>query len=280
MTVATKVTVRQSLLGSADKCLRSFQYSLERPEGFQEGGSIQRSLGTGYHNGGMEPFYKALMLGHPVPTIDDSVALALTEMHDDIAKADPENFKWSKEITDVDAADLKLASMVRTYFEEEHYWPEDFKVLGVEHTFDFPYMVYGQPVHGTMDLVLEDPLGYIVIVDHKTCGRMWDSTKHKPRKQNQPAFYTRVAKLIWPDRPGYRFVYDIMSYAGKFERRISDPTEAHEQAVWDKAEQLVALYKMMRGSGLDLPVNPSSTLCSPAFCDFWPVCPQGEALDN
>jgi hypothetical protein len=278
--------VRQSLLGSVDKCLRSAQFSIETPP-MVPSGSIQRSLGTGYH-AAMERFYKFRMETEYTEPFNWEIATAvfvetaLTCMHDDIdsvARAGG-SFKWSKEITDVDMADTKLAHMVRSYFEGDHYWPAEFEVVGVEHSFTFADEIMGMPMHGTMDLVLRDPSGYIVIVDHKTCARMWDQSKHKPRKQNQPGFYVHAARKLWPDAAGYRFVYDICSYKGDFERRISDPSPAHEHAVMEKAEQFIVLYKGLRANGMDLPVNPSSNLCSPSFCDYWSICPQGAALDS
>lgn len=279
MTTETVVYVRQSGLGSADKCLRSFQYGLEAPEGLLPGGSVQRAMGTGYH-AALEMYYQHVTWGPA--SLDDLVACALNTFHGEVAKIDPSMFKWSKEVADVDMADLKLASMVRAYFEDVHQWTDPFSVLEVETTFGYgsEIEIRGIPVRGAMDLVLEDPSGWITIVDHKTAGKKWDQNKHKARKQNQPAFYVGVAELLWPGRPGYRFVYDIMTYGGVFERRISEVTPGHIDAVFEKAQQILTLYKGMRSGGMDLPVNPSSNLCSPVYCDFWSACPQGAALDT
>lgn len=290
----TQVHIRQSGLGNADKCLRSFQLSLEKPEGFREGGSVQRAMGTGYH-AAQEMHYQHSKIGQTC-SLDDLVAVALNTFHDEVAKIDPAMFKWSKEVADQDMGDLKLTKMVSSYFEGGHRWDIEhtvelttgelmivppYTVLAVEATFgyDADLEIRGVPVRGAMDLVLEDASGWITIVDHKTAGKKWDQGKHRARKQNQPPFYIGVAEVLWPGRPGYRFVYDIMTYKGEFERRPSDVRPEHVTAVFEKAQQVLTLYKGMRAGGMDLPVNPSSNLCSPVYCDFWTICSQGAALD-
>jgi hypothetical protein len=136
------------------------------------------------------------------------------------------------------------------------------------------------------DLVLQDPNAWIIAVDHKTAGRRWPDGKHSPRKNVQSPFYTGLLQEIYPDAPGVRFVFDVMTYPNKkgectFERRISDPEPRHIEAVRKQAQTFVTLYEKVHvENGLDLPGNPTSTLCSPAYCDFWEVCPFGAALDT
>jgi hypothetical protein len=84
---------------------------------------------------------------------------------------------------------------------------------------------------------------------------------------------------LYPDAPYHRMTFSVMTYAGKFERRISDATDAHITAILDKSMQLATLVEGMRKAGMDLPANPASNLCSEKYCDHWTYCPHGSSLD-
>lgn len=267
--------IRQSLLGSFDACPRRFQYSLESPPDVYHSG-IVRAVGTAYH-AGLEYYYMTTLVGRADhPSLAEVQDMARSTLLDEIERAG-ENFIWDDKFPLVDDADECIGSMLMHYFEDGHAWPSDWEVLGVEEKFTLPYFNY--ELAGTIDLVLRDPNGWICGVDHKTAGRRWDQYKHHPRKNNQAPFYVGALAELYPDAPGHRFVFDVMTYKGEFERRISDPTPAHVEAVKAKALQVAALYEGLRAAGMDLPVNPSSTLCSKRYCDWWSVCSSGAILD-
>lgn len=272
--------IRQSLLGSFDACPRRLQYELEAPKDQYRSG-IVRAVGTAYH-AGLEYYYRSVMRGDSFSWHEFRVQFcqdtAVNALEDEIARAG-DAFIWDDKFKDFDAAAETVRSMLAAYFEGGHAWPAEWAVLGVEETFEFPFH-NGHTRSGTIDLVLQDPNGWIYDVDHKTAGRKWDQGKHKPRKNNQAPFYTAALQQMYPEAPGWRFVFDVMTYKGEFERRISDPQPGHIQAVLDKSIQVISLYEGMRANGLDLPVNPSSNLCSPRYCDFWDICPSGSALDG
>lgn len=270
--------IRQSMLGQFDACPRRVQYDLESPDVYHSG--IIRAIGTAYH-AGMEFFYLTRQMfqrnerGQDA-LLQDCQAMAMSSLHEEIIRAG-DAFIWDDKYPDMDSASKVVEFMLTTYITGGHAWPSDWTVLGVEHRFE---LQFGQHVRtGTMDLVLQDPNGWIYGVDHKTAGRMWDQYKHLPRKNSQSSFYVAALRELYPDAPGHRFCFDIMTYAGKFERRISDPTPAHCQAVLDKALQVATLVEGMQSAGIDLPANPASTLCSPKFCDYWLTCPHGAVLD-
>ncbi len=247
------------------------QYSIE-DDTYHSG--IVRAVGTAYH-AGLEELYLKRMKGKPV----DPGALALVayqSLNDEIDKAG-DAFVWDEKFPMLADAWETVEFMLTEYYKEGHAWPSSWKVLGVELAFEIPWGVHVRT--GMIDLVLEDPNGWIYGVDHKTAGRMWDQYKHLPRKNNQASFYVAALRELYPDAPGHRFVFDIMTYKGKFERRVSDPTPAHVQAVLDKALQVATLYDGMKAAGVDLPANPSSNLCSKRYCDYFSICPHGEVLD-
>jgi hypothetical protein len=167
--------------------------------------------------------------------------------------------------------------MLRTYVNGGFEWPSTYQVYGVEVGFNFDWKD-GHTRSGTMDLVLVDPFGAIIGVDHKTAGRMWPSGKEHPRKNNQASWYVGALKEMFPDASAYRFCFDVMTYAGKFDRRLVEPSDDHIKAIEDKATQVALIFSWARAAGLDLPANPGSNLCSDKYCDFWQMCPHGETL--
>lgn len=277
--------VRQSTF--TKDCLRSMQYYLEAPAVYH--GGSKRAIGTGYH-AGLEYLYGHRMEHGHDASVGNEVRWAATEaFHNEVERAG-ENFNWDKDFPDAESCLTVMDSMLVAYLTgtledgSPIRWPLDWKVLGVEMDVSLPF--YGEHTKGgSMDLVLEDPNGYIIGVDHKTAGKMWDRYKHTPRKNLQASWYTGALMEMFPDAPGHRFVFDIITYAGKFERRIADATPAHVKAAEDKAIQVVSLYEGMRANGMDLPANPASTLCSARYCDFFgtkenPICPHGAVLDS
>lgn len=286
--------VRQS---TVKDCLRSMQFSIEAK--VFHGGSV-RATGTGYH-AGLELLYDARLrrqiannsvasFEYPdLPTLQECIdygikvfdeTASLTPSHATEREREPGRFKWNKAIPDVETAHETIARMLTSYFEHpEAIYPDDWKVLGVEVPFELPF-AYGDTRNGSMDLALLAPDGGVVLDDQKTTGKGWNQGKESPRKTHQAPWYVSAAKQLWPDAPYYRFVFSIMTYKGKFERRISDPEPRHEAAADQLLFDYVSLYKVAKANGLDLPANPSSNLCSPEYCDWWDICPFGHALDS
>jgi len=291
---------RQSLLGEADKCLKSLQYSIQGPPDGIKGSGISRELGTGYH-AGLELFYDDVKEGTVKVPSDIRwrlyLAKAKQDMEESIARVPQEHFIWSEKIPDLNRAIEILEVMLHSYFDNANYWPvlgdtpeeERWIVLDTEFTFSYQDQSLNSRVTGeigeragTADLVLvsADTMT-LVVCDHKTAGRAWDRNKHHPRKSNQAPWYIAAMKWMCEDKTPfdhYRFCFDIMTYTGKFERRISDPDERHIEAIGQKA---VALRKVLDiiDQGFDLPANPASTLCSPLYCDHWRYCPHGKAAE-
>jgi len=294
------VKFRQSLLGEADKCLRSLQYSIQGPPDGIKGSGISRELGTGYH-AGLELFYADVKDGKVrLPSNIDWTKYfdhAVDEMELSISEVPEEHFIWSEKIPDKDRAFEILEVMLHAYFDPDSpkYWPvmpitssdtsPRWSVIGTEVSFiwadrSLNSLVTGEMGErgGTLDLLLRAPDGGLVAVDHKTAGRAWDRNKHHPRKNNQAPWYVAWLKHEYPDAPYHRFCFDIMTYTGKFERRISDPDERHIEAIGQKAVALRRVLDII-DQGFDLPTNPASTLCSPLYCDHWRYCSSGAAAE-
>ena len=271
-------------MGEADKCLRSLQYSLEHP--VYHGGSV-RAVGTAYH-AGLEHLYDHRIAGTTV-TLDEIVRHAQQRFTDSVEMVPSHEsehtktageFRWDDKVPDHDTGLVLVASMLRAYdANPEAEWPSDWEVLETEMGFSQP-LWNSHTRNGSMDLVLRDPDGFICGEDHKTSsGNKWAYNKHHARKQNQSPWYVAALMCAYPDAPGYRFFYDIMTFKGVFERRESVVTREHVAAIEAKAVQVVTLYEGMRSAGIDLPANPASNLCSPLYCDHWTICPYGQALD-
>lgn len=269
--------IRQSTLGQADDCLRKMQYSIEQPPEHYPSGSL-RAVGTGYHSARELQYRWRLDLTAPpsADRFDSLFAEACASFDGEVDRAG-DRFIWDDKVPDRSTAHSLLAAMETAYQDQAIEWPDTFEVLGVEQSFELPW---GEHVRaGTIDLVLRDEAGWIIGVDHKTAGRMWPQGKEHPRKNNQASWYAGALATLYPDAVGVQFVFDVMTYAGKFDRRAVIPTAEHVAAVDSKARSVAVLFGAMREAGLDLPANPSSTLCSPKYCDFFTICPHGSHLE-
>lgn len=261
--------IRQSTIGNADICLRRMQYDLETPRDTYHSGVV-RAMGTAYH-ADLEHVYQTLRAGGTVPNLIEQCGVAVDCFENEVRMAG-ENFQWNDKFpTQIDAMAV-VSEMISAY--QPHIW-RDWEILGIELSFDIPWGPHMK--HGTMDLALRDPHGWIYGVDHKTAGKMWPEKKSQPRANNQAPFYSGALRDLFPGAPGYGFIFDIMTYGLKFERRVTYPTVEHIANVEDKAIQVASLYEGMRSNGLELPTNASSNLCSEQFCDFWDVCPAGSS---
>lgn len=277
--------VRQSTLGDADVCQRRMQYSLESPV-YHAGAT--RAVGTAYHAGLEWAYSQEIRTGvwpdHRMASIEacevfDRTANMEPSHESELTKV-PGQFLWDDTFPDRATAHEKIEFMLKAFWEAEGaHWESPWNVLELERGFSLPLWGDEHTRNGSIDLIGVDPDGYVFAEDHKTSGKAWNYNKHHARKQNQAPFYVAALKELYPDAPGYRFFYGIMTYKGVFDRRESIVTDEHIAAVDMKAVQVVTLYQGLRNSGLDLPANPSSTLCSPKYCDHWDICPYGETLD-
>jgi hypothetical protein len=290
---ATPLTaIAQSTLGAWDTCPRRLQYDLEVPVYHR---SATRAVGTAYH-AAMEYFYGPEtnpdgLAPHRMASFMFDVASTIMGQQAEMAPSHrseydktPGSFAYDETFPDLNKCLEVLWGMIVSWSDHsatDHLdWRSlGFAVLAVEQGFKIP--LFGD-VHrvGSIDLVLEDSSGWITAVDFKTAGKPWPKDKHNPRKQNQPPWYLAALKGLYPDRPGYRFFYEIMTYKGVMERRLCAVTDTHIRAVDEKAVQVYTAYNGMRSAGMDLPANPSSTLCNPKWCDHWTICPHGAALDS
>lgn len=281
----------QSLLDKADNCLLSMQYAVEDDRYFD---GIVRAVGTAYH-AGHEHYYRRWRRGTP-PPVDEVIDVAYDALNGCIMRGEAEDtFVWDEKFPDEEAARVCVAGMLRHYYTvvlEDGPIPWTWEVADVEVPWELPHP--REPgillTSRGIDLVLRDPNGFIVGVDHKTSGKGWDEFKHHPRKKAQGPLYVWAMQQLYPGAPGYRFVYDVIGYpnkkAGKvnpagwcnFSRRIADPAPAHIEAALARVETTAWLYQKVRAAGVDMPANPSSTLCSQRYCDFFDLCPFGKVL--
>jgi len=268
-------TVRQSTLGDIDICLRRAQANvaglLKRKE------SQYAMQGTAYHVG-LESYYLARQRKgryfEPSTTEVLGYCKAAEEAFENIvldAGAD------DREVVLKDSIDVcldQVTAMVLAYFADGFYWPENFQVVDVEWRFNHPFTDTWR-MSGTADLVLFNrDTGKLILDDHKTAGKMWPERKADPMRHPQPAWYVKAAQVEFPEMNGYEFFFSVMRRdAQKFRRYPATPSQAHIDALTERAEQSAALFDL----GTPLPTNTTSFLCTQEFCDFWDRCPSGGA---
>lgn len=266
----------QGSLNESEKCLRALQYKFTRRKARTE--SPPLLIGNGYHKG-LETKYL-----NPDATLTECVEAGHLEMYALIEQAD--HVKWTAKFADAASCEAPIEHMLTAYWDqqcnlvEHHGWT----VLAVESDWRTPDAELVTP-DGEMvervvkcDLVLQSPEGWVYGVDHKSASKMWDRYKHLPRVNNQAPFYMPGIQAQHPDAPGHGFMFDIMTLAGKFERRISPVELRHVEATNAKARQVLSLISLIE-SGMEMPANTSGNLCKPAYCDWFDVCPHGAALE-
>jgi hypothetical protein len=277
----------QSVLSTSGDCQLRAQYTLEPPAWVRRTAGSTRALGTAFH-AALEHFYTERFADPPLWVL----VAGGTRVFDRSCEIDlydntpVEVFNWDAKVPDRETAISYLSAMLAEYL--PHAWPTDWTVLAVEHNEWFDDPDVGENVQTKLgcDLVLLDPNDFVVAVDFKTAGKAWPEHKEHPRKNTQAPFYMRNLRRAFPGHAGYRFVFDIVTYGGprsapKFERRISDPTPLHEEAVRIRARNFVFAYETVHvKAGMDMPANPASNLCSPKFCDYFDGCPFGTALEG
>jgi hypothetical protein len=290
--------LRQSLLNSADICLRRAQYDLNPPGPKRT--SESAIIGTGYH-AGLEHYYDWRMQEEMYGDADNAVVppadvlvQANVAAHDtvvhEIEKYEPHLITWD---TSPKRAIEIAQEMMKAYFEQAHYWGPEYVVLGTEVPFWLPSPYPGWVNHGTADLVLHGPdpcasadeivesISYngedgtfgIIIDDHKTSSRKWDAKKHTVRKTAQVPTYFEAWQVMTGAYP-LAFSFSIIQRNGTFERRLVRPTDDEMAAFKTKRDNVVQLLSL----GVDLPGNTASNLCSSKYCSWWEQCPMGAAM--
>lgn len=279
--------LRQSTLGSADVCHRRVMYDLDPSVPYGSGAA--RAIGTAYH-AVLEDFYRC----GEVPSVEGIEKIVRASLTDEVNRTG-DAFAWDADVAPTfEVAVRKAVHMASTYFDREYYWPvghrSDWEVLAVEETLLLPLTeevnAAGRPANGwvmkgTLDLVLRDPHGWHVIVDHKTAKKKWRKDKHTTRKTNQPAWYSHWWPRAWAaehggELPNVHFVFDVMTYDGDFERRPAPVRPIDIDVVTGKAE---LLSRLVENDGPWLP-NTDSFLCSERYCDHWERCPFGAAWNK
>jgi hypothetical protein len=295
----------QSLLDKADSCLLSMQYAIEDPRRF---GGSKRAVGTAFH-AGLEHYYMTGLAGRPdYPSLAEVLEQAEIAFYAEVEQS-PGGFSWDEDLPDGESCMFAVRGMLTHYFTvslqdgpipwDLDEWGE-WDVIGVETPWSFPHP--SNPAielsSRGIDLTLRHrATGWVNVVDHKTAGQAWGEHKGHPRKKAQGPLYVWAARQLWPDAPGYMMAYDIIGYPNKkagsknpagwcrFERRVATPGPEHIEAALERVAGAYELYALYRGDydgppRADLPANPSSTLCSKRYCDFFSVCPYGERLSH
>jgi hypothetical protein len=265
--VSNILKMRQSLIGSAETCLKRAAYSLADPV-YKTGEA--RAIGTAYHKG-LETYY-SLRQEHGFHVPDQTERLALEQVaHEEFDReVDKAARPGSWETRSASASTRSATCWLRTA-NGEHYWPDGYRVIGTEVSFTHEWY-NGHLAHGTIDLVLEDPNGWTVLVDHKTAGKKWPKGKEDPRKNIQAPWYVYWWSTLNETDKVY-FAFDVMTYGGTFERRPVYPTLKDQELVLAKAKFYAGILSTLGPD--DLAGNTSSALCSERYCDSWAVCPHG-----
>lgn len=266
--------LRQSNIGTGDVCGKRLQYELDPdvPRGTGEA----RIVGTGYH-AGQARYWEARQED---PSIFQPSALLMGEIYAYAEASFNEGIDEADVLGDWDTSRAhaldRMLKLLYHYFDTGLQWGPEFTVEAVEQTFFMP-LVDGWVVQGTPDMVLSRPHHQgrerkHIIVDHKTSGRKWQRGKEDPRKNNQAPWYA----YWWRELTGIdaEFTFDIITPPNVFERRKSSLKPEHQAAIIAKAKLWVALLE----TGIELPPNTTSNLCSAKYCDYWKICPWGQAL--
>lgn len=276
---AELMTNSPSLLNNADICLARAVYGKTRPYTSGEAALC----GNGYH-AGLEEYYlwrkdfeettdlrEDDWPAPPAWLVERCYIAAKAEIFARVRDIE-QDFVWD---TSFDETVTRAQQMIHAYFAGGHYWPADYRILGVEIGFLVPSIVDGWVDKGFMDLVVyQEGTGHTILDDHKSAGKKWKKNKESPRTNNQPAMYD----IAWEAATGVKpdaFAFSVMTYAGEFERRLVYVQEHDRNLVRAKQRTDLPLIEQGIKNGLQLPGNTSSFLCSERWCDHWLVCPFG-----
>ena len=269
--------VSQTILNNADVCLRRAEYARHEEKFFSD----QTICGTGYH-AGLEVYYLNRLQNPDEVVPSPAIVEAAYDQAGLLIQAERDHagprMKWNLWST-VPEIVAGAQGMLHAYFSQGCYWPEDWKVIGVEQQLLMPAHVAGWHQRSTIDLVLRQrESGLLVLADHKSATKPWKRDKESYRKTNQPAMYVDGWERATGERPD-AFVFDIMTLNGLFERRTAQVTNATIEGMIEKQRTILPLLEKANAGELELPGNTQSFLCSEKWCDFWDRCPFGAAFD-
>lgn len=254
-----------SKITTADKCLTALEFSLDRRIPYVT--DQTRATGTAYH-AGLEAFYETRDV-ETFPYMLGAAEEALTK------EAESLGFEWD-EGEGFEEAFGRVQTMLGHYIEDTCYWPDGFHLVGNEIEFILPFRE-GWAARGILDRAFTDG-ATLYLVDDKSAKKPWKRHKESHRNTPQPAWYVHWARSIWPEFAGLpvRFVFDVMTLDGQFERREAPVQPAHIEGCLGKADRVMDLID----AGGPYPPNVSSFLCSAKWCDHWSYCPFGAAFDG
>jgi len=240
------------------------------PDTRLRGESEPTALGTGYH-AGLELWYQSRLDGYHPPTIEQMIEVGANTI-DKIMGGWPQSAEWDRP-----AMMTALDTMLYAYFRDA--CDHNFEVFGVEYDVESEW--FGKyTIAGRLDLVLRTNPGSFLIVDHKSAGKAWGPDKHKPRYAMQAPWYSYWLKVQLEKQgevvDSIRFCYDVMTRAGKFSRKMADPTEDEIQLTLERARQYVSMLDL----NIELPVSTESFLCSQKYCEYWEICPFGSRMGH
>jgi hypothetical protein len=283
--VELKPTLSPTALGNYETCARRGQYYHAKV--IPPVSTVGLALGGAWHKS-METFQQARMyygdnLLRVQPQqmqVDNLYQIAVGHFAEESQR---EGFVWSdgESVGDVHA---KLWTMINAWADDPTYqWMGDsdqYRPISVEEEIVVELGSENHVLRGFLDLIIDTPAG-IVGVDYKTAGRAWGGPKAAgdPRKLIQAPLYAEG----WERQTGEimsHFAYDVMTYAGKFQRvwvDVSPEKRGPFLERWNEVSDMIALY---REANLPMPTNPGSNLCSAKWCSFWSICPMGEVLDR
>jgi|1_EtaG_2_1085319.scaffolds.fasta_scaffold01043_13 hypothetical protein len=289
--------MRQSTINNAQICQRRIMYDLDPSIPYYS--SIVRAMGTALHSA-HEKYYRARMEGGPLVADVDLLVRATADSLEVELDRSGKNFNWmyqpattkkdERVLTKAEALEM-MAGTIRYYHAAKCYWPAGFEVLAVEVTFNFEWEGHpGWIRHGTSDLIIQGPNGFVWCVDHKHSLSKPQKDKYAAYKTPQASYYLHhldeMPGLIHPDTPR-GFCYDVTLLnaaevvaakpeAEVFFRRQEVRTAGQLAATMTQAGELADLID---AGGPFLP-SPDSFLCSAAYCDYWDRCPFGAAFHN
>lgn len=289
VTPVTINTMRQSTLNTADVCLYRLQYVFD-PD-VPKRGSVIRSIGTGYHAGIAEYYFRRRVGGlwdgiNPSVFERGEFLLAAENAFDeDVAENEffdwryqPRTYRQEEKLIDRTEAINIMGNALDTYFEGQHYWPENYDVMAVEMHFELPYEgMPGWTRSGTMDLVVKNmDTGRLIGDDQKFTRKQWNKKKVEPSNPQAAWYVAAIADWFREPVENIDFVFSVLGYEQGFKRWEAPRTERHIQATLERGKQVAKLIEQ----GGPYPPNPNSFLCSEAYCDFWMRCPFGAALND
>lgn len=277
--------IRQSTISDFLDCPRKAQYGLIHPRR----SGLESMMGTAYH-AALELYYSERIENptHVYPnegTIRSYLEHGLAVFKEEAAGyTDPDTDKPLNSLQEFEVHGI-IGGMVLEYFHGQHQWGPEVQIAGTEVTakYDAETSGLGVPWQGTADVIVFVPGIGVVIDDHKSSKdfKRWADSKTTGRHMTQAALYVHFFRS-WLDIPAetnIAFTYSVMTRVGtkasqhNFKRIWCNITPTN---IWQHTEQAKVVHALL-STGLDMPTNPKSNLCSKKWCSFWDICPSGEA---